>query len=69
VLLTLRNLPIHNNASERALRVIALLRKNALFVGHKEGGEDLAVLLTLGATCQLHGVNPEALLADVLVRI
>jgi transposase len=67
--LTLRNLPIHNNASEWALRIIALLRKNALFVGHKEGGENLAVLLTLRATCQLQGVNPEAWLADVLVRI
>jgi transposase len=60
---------IHTIASERALRIIALLRKNALFVGHKEGGENLAVILTLCATCQLHGVKPEAWLADVLVRI
>ncbi len=60
---------IHNIASKRALGIIALLRKNALFVGHKEGGENLAVLLTLRATCQLQGVNPEAWLADVLVRI
>ncbi len=60
---------IHNLASEGALGLIALLRKNALFVGHKKGGENLAVLLTLCATCQVHGVNPEAWLADVRVRI
>jgi hypothetical protein len=34
---------VHTNASKRALIVIALLRKNALFVGHKEGGEHLGL--------------------------
>jgi hypothetical protein len=38
-------------------------------VGHKEAGENLAVHLTLCATCQLQGVNPEACLTDVRVRI
>jgi transposase len=61
--------PIHNNLSERALRIVALLRKNALFVGSDEGGQDLAMLLTMAATCQLHGVDPEAWLEDVLIRI
>ncbi len=60
---------IHTIASKRALRIIALLRKNALFVGHEGSGENLAVLLTLRATGQFHGANPEAWLADVLVRI
>lgn len=61
--------PIHNNLSERQLRVVALLRKISLFVGHDEAGRNLAMLLTMAATCQLHGVNPEAWLADVLIRV
>ena len=61
--------PIHNNLSERALRIVALLRKNALFVGNDESGENLAMLLSMAATCQLHGVDPEAWLADVLIRV
>lgn len=61
--------PIHNNLSERALRVVALLRKNSLFVGSDDGGENLAMLLTMAATCRLHGVDPEVWLADVLIRV
>ena len=62
-------IPLDNNASESALRIVALLRKNALFVGHDESGENHAILLSLAATCQLHGVNPEEYLADVLIRV
>ena len=61
--------PIHNNASESALRIVALLRKNALFVGHDEGGRHLAILLSLCATCRLHDVNPEEWMADALIRV
>jgi transposase len=61
--------PIHNNASESALRIVALLRKNALFVGHDEGGRHLAILLSLCATCRLHGVNPDAWMTDALIRV
>ena len=39
-------IPLDNNASEAALRVVALLRKNAL-LGHDESGENHAILLTL----------------------
>ena len=63
------SVPIHNNLSERALRVVAQLRKTALFVGTDEGGRNLAMLLSMTATCQLHGVNPERWLADVLIAI
>jgi transposase len=63
------SLPLDNNASERALRVVALGRKNYLFVGHEEAGEHLAGLLSLLMTCQLHQVNPHAWLTDVLLRI
>lgn len=61
--------PIHNNLSERALRVIALLRKNSLFAGNDEAAQRFAQLLSLLATCALHDVDPEAWLADVLLAI
>ena len=46
---------------------MALLRKTALFVGNDESGEHLATLLTITATCQLHGVDPEPWVADMLI--
>ena len=62
-------LPLDNNISERALRIIALGRKNYLFAGHDVGAENLCVLQTLVATCQANDVNPQDYLADVLVRV
>jgi transposase len=62
-------LPVDNNASERALRVAALGRKNFLFVGHDEAGENLAGLYSLISTCEANGMNPAAYLADVLIRV
>ena len=61
-------IPLDNNIAERALRVVAVGRKNYLFVGHAEGGHNLAVLQTLCHTCLLHGVNPYEYIQDVLVR-
>ncbi len=61
--------PVDNNASERALRVVALGRKNFLFVGHAEAGQNTAMLYSLVASCEANGVNPEAYLADVLLRV
>lgn len=63
------HLPIDNNASERALRVAALGRKNFLFVGNDEAGENLAGLYSLIATCEVNSVNPVVYLADVLLRV
>ncbi len=57
-------LPLDNNASERALRIIAVGRKNFLFVGHEEGGHNLAILQTLCSTCLLHGINPYEYIRD-----
>jgi hypothetical protein len=48
------------------MRPIAL---NALFAGHDLGAENWAVLASLIETCKLHGVNPEAWLADVLTKL
>lgn len=61
--------PLHNNASEAALRIVALARKNSLFFGNEEAGRRFMVLYSLIATCERHDVNPEAYLADVLLRI
>jgi len=62
-------LPLDNNASERALRIIALGRKNYLFAGNDDAASNLAGLYSLVATCELHGINPEQYLADVLIRV
>ena len=62
-------LAIDNNASENALRRVALGRKNWLFVGSDNGGRTAATLFSLVATCQRHGVEPMAYLRDVLTRI
>lgn len=63
------NVPVDNNAAERALRIVALGRKNFMFVGHARAGQNLAVLYSLMATCEEYGVDPHAYLADVLLRI
>lgn len=63
------NIPLDNNVSERQLRLIALGRKNYLFVGHDVAGQNLAILQTFVATCVANGVNPQEYLTDVLIRI
>jgi transposase len=62
-------LPLDNNPAEAALRRVALGRKNFLFVGNDDSGENLAGLYSLVATCEANGVNPTAYLTDVLTRI
>jgi transposase len=62
-------LAIDNNAAERALRRVALGRKNFLFVGNEQAGQNLAVLYSLVATAEHHGLNPLDYLTDVLTRV
>jgi transposase len=62
-------LEIDNNAAERALRAVAIGRKNYLFFGSDIGGETAAVLYTLTQTCQALGVEPWRYLRDVLERL
>jgi transposase len=62
-------LHLDNNMSERMLRLIALGRKNFLFVGNNGAGDNLAVLQSLVSTALLNDVNPQEYLADVLLRI
>jgi transposase len=62
-------LSIDNNKSERALRAMAVGRKNWLFVGSTRGGQTAAVLSSFMATCKAHNINPRAYLQDVLTRL
>lgn len=60
---------IDSNVVERAIRPIALNRKNALFAGSDGGAGHWAVVASLVETCKLNGVDPQAYLADVITRI
>jgi transposase len=62
-------LEIDNNAAERAMRAVALGRKNWLFAGSDDGGRRAAAIYTLIETAKLNGLDPEAYLRDVLARI
>ena len=62
-------LEIDNNAAERALRAVALGRKNYLFAGSNAGGERAAAMYTLIGSAKLNGIDPEAYLSHVLARI
>jgi len=63
------DVPVDNNASERALRPIAKGRDNWLYAGNDEAAQNIATLLSLTASCEANGINPEAYLADVLDRV
>jgi transposase len=62
-------LEIDNNAAERALRVVALGRKNCLFCGSNAGGERAAAIYSLLGSAELNGLDPELYLHQVLERI
>jgi transposase len=61
--------PLDNNGSERALRRVALGRKNYLFVHDSDAGASLTGLYSLVATCEARAINPFDYLADVLARV
>ena len=63
------HIEIDNNAAERALRAVALGRKNYLFAGSDSGGERAAAIYSLIGTAKLNGLDPEAYLRTVLERI
>jgi transposase len=60
---------IDNSAAERALRAVAVGRRNYLFAGSDRGGERAATYYGLLGSAKLNGLNPEAYLRDVLERI
>ncbi|MBV9015394.1 MAG: IS66 family transposase [Alphaproteobacteria bacterium] len=62
-------LALDNNPAERALRCVAIGRKNYLFAGSDAGGRRAAAMYSLIESAKLSGVNPQHYLADVLTRI
>ncbi len=60
---------IDSNVVERAIRPIALNRKNALFAGSDGGAENWAIVASLIETCKLNGIDPQAWMADTLTKI
>lgn len=63
------SIPLDNNIAERALRIVALGRKNSLFVGPGDNGQNLAIVLSVVHTCRLYGIDPQTYLTDVLTRL
>ncbi|MFL0587507.1 transposase, partial [Sphingomonas olei] len=62
-------LEIDNNIAERALRGVAVGRRNWLFAGSRAGGERAAAIYTVIQTCKANGVDPQAYIADVIARV
>ena len=62
-------LEIDNSAAERALRAVALGRKNFLFAGSDCGGERAAAMYSLIGSAKLNGLDPELYLRTVLAQI
>ena len=60
---------LDNSAAERALRAVALGRKNFLFAGSDSGGQRAACLYSLLGTAKLNGLDPELYLREILGRI
>ena len=60
---------IDNNIAERAMRSIAVGRKNWLFAGSKVGGERAAAIYSVIETAKLNGVEPQAYIADVIEKV
>jgi len=60
---------LDSNTVERSIRPLALNRKNALFAGSDEGGDNWAVIATLIEVCKLNGVNPHQWLAATFSKL
>ena len=71
----LKNYTLHpfarldNNVAERAVRPLAIGRKNWLFVGNPNGGEAAAIIFSLVQTCRALNINPRDYLEDVMRRL
>jgi transposase len=63
------SIPLDNNVSERTIRVVAIGRKNFHGAGSVEGGEMLATLYSLAASCEAVGADPFAYFRDVIMRV
>jgi len=62
-------LALDNNPAERALRCVAITRKNFLFLGSNAGGERAAILYTVLESAKLNGLDPQTWLSNVIDRL
>ncbi len=60
---------LDSNTVERSIRPLALNRKNALFAGSDEGGDNWAVIATLIENCKISGVTPHTWLTETLAKL
>lgn len=60
---------LDNNVCERAVRPLAMGRKNWLFLGSDIGGEAAAIILSLVQTCRALSINPRIYLEDVMKQL
>ena len=60
---------LDSNTVERSIRPLALNRKNALFAGSDEGGDNWAVIATLIENCKISGINPHQWLTTTLTAL
>lgn len=60
---------LDSNTVERSIRTLALNRKNALFAGSDEGGDNWAVIATLIENCKISGINPHTWLSETLTKL
>ena len=60
---------LDSNTVERSIRPLALNRKNALFAGSDEGGDNWAVIATLIECCKLNNINPHQWLTETMARL
>ncbi|MCG6120436.1 MAG: transposase domain-containing protein, partial [Blastomonas sp.] len=60
---------LDTNTVERSIRPLAINRKNALFAGSDEGGDNWAVIATLIENCKIASINPHAWLTETLTKL
>ena len=63
------HLELDNNTAERAVKPVAVGRKNWMFAGSEGGGKAMAIAFTLIETAKLNKVDPQAWLTWVLGQI
>ena len=63
------HLELDNNTAERAIKPVAIGRKNRMFAGSEGGGKAMAIAFTLIETAKLNNVDPQAWLTWVLAQI
>jgi transposase len=63
------NLRLDNNLAEQEMKRVAIGRKNFLFLGSDNGGENAEVLMSIMSTCRRHNIEPWNYLRDVLQRL